>query len=413
MSEATDKPAGLPWARIVPIFVVVFFGYYGYAMISVIFSPMMYDADLRFVPKDATNAMRTAMGGLLLAAYPLGQFLGSPVIGALSDRYGRRPMILGTLALTTLMYANIAMALQVQSFAWLIAACFVCGLGEANVVLAQSSLADMTSRADRGRAFSYMYSCGSIAYISGPIIGGALAAWFGYALPFWIMLVPLVLGWFSVLLLFRETHPADPSQPLAIGRSIANLRFVVTDRSLRPVYLLNLMIYAATYAFYRVITFLMEDKWKMSVDTMTLWYAGLAVAVTIALLAVMPKLSRRLSLAWITSIACIGSGVLFCLTPFPGSALVSIALICYPAAFFSGLMLPACSGFISTQADEKHQGQVMGNNQALQVGGEAGGAALGGMLSAIWMPLSFLVFGGAMVVAGLGYLSFLKRKPVE
>ncbi|MEM9252177.1 MAG: MFS transporter, partial [Planctomycetota bacterium] len=183
--------------RLIPLFAVVFFGFYGYAMISVIFTPMLFDAGESFLPKDATVATRTTMTGLLMAAYPLGQFLGSPVLGALSDRYGRRPMLLVTLGLAIVMYANIAMALQIDSYIWLIAACFVCGLGEANVALAQSSLADVTTPADRGRAFSYMYSCGSIAYISGPIIGGALAATTDYAVPFWIMLGPLALGWLS------------------------------------------------------------------------------------------------------------------------------------------------------------------------------------------------------------------------
>ncbi|MEM9253059.1 MAG: MFS transporter, partial [Planctomycetota bacterium] len=260
--------------------------------------------------------------------------------------------------------------------------------------------------------FSYMYSCGSIAYISGPIIGGALAATTDYAVPFWIMLGPLALGWLSILFLFRETHTPDPTKPLAIGRSIANLRYIVTDAPLRPIYLLNLTIYTAIYGFYRMAAVLLEQKWQMSVDRMTLWYSGIAGAVTVALLVVMPRLSRHASLVWITALSCIVGGVLMCLTPLPPTVLFSIVLLCYPASFCTGLTLPACGGFISTQADETRQGQVMGNNQALQVGGEAGGSVVGGLLAAAWTPLALIVFGGAFVGAGVGYLAFRKRRPV-
>ncbi|MEM9252176.1 MAG: MFS transporter [Planctomycetota bacterium] len=413
MSEATDKPAGLPWARIIPLFAVVFFGFFGYAMISVIFVPMLLNPEETFLAKDASVSLRAALAGLLLAAYPLGQFLGSPVIGALSDRFGRRPVLLISLGLTIAMYVNIALALQFESYAWLIAACFVCGLGEANVALAQSTLADVTTAADRGRAFGYMYACGSLAYLTGPVIGGQLAAAFGYALPFWIMLGPLAIGWLSLLVFFRETHEPDPTKPIAVGRSLANLRYVVTDAYLRPVYLLNLLMYTAMYAFYRVVVFFMVHKWQMSVDTMTLWYAGYAAGVTVAMLIVMPWLSKRMSLAHITSLSCIVGGALICLMPWPPQAFIAIAILGYPASVFAGLMLAACAGFISTQAAGDRQGHVMGNNQALQVGGEAGGAALGGALAALWMPLPLLVFGGLVVVAGFGYLPFNRRKPVE
>ncbi len=393
----------------IPIFAVVFFSFFGYAMITVIFMPMLLNPDETFLPKDTPVSTRATMAGILLAAYPLGQFIGAPVLGALSDRYGRKPLLLITLGLTIVMYANIALALQVESYAWLVAACFVCGLGEANIALAQSALADVSSAAERGKVFSYIFACVSGAYLTGPVFGGQLAAYFGYDVPFWIMLGPLGLGWLGVLALFRETHPPDPSKPLALGRSFANLRYVITDASLRPIYLLNLLAYTSAYGFYRVVTFFMVHKWRMSVDTMTLWYAGFAAAVTVANLGIMPRLTKHVSLVKITITSCVGAGALMMLMPWPPAAVVAIAVLGYPASVFAGMLLPGASGFISTQADDQRQGQVMGNNQALQVGGEAGGAALGGVLASVWMPLPLMAYGGSLFVTGLGYLPYRKR----
>jgi MFS family permease len=110
-----------------------------------------------------------------LALYPLGQFLGSPVLGALSDRYGRRPILIASLSSTTILYVGIASALAGQNLALLMATCLLAGLSESNIVLAQSAIADTASRADRSRLFGYIYLSASLAYVVGPLGGGQLA----------------------------------------------------------------------------------------------------------------------------------------------------------------------------------------------------------------------------------------------
>lgn len=118
---------------------------------------------------------RSLVLGLLLALYPLGQFLGSSVIGALSDRFGRRPILMGSLVATTVFYLGIATALSIQSLPLLLVACFLAGLSESNIVLAQSAVADTADRADRNRLFGYVYLSASLAYVVGPLGGGQLA----------------------------------------------------------------------------------------------------------------------------------------------------------------------------------------------------------------------------------------------
>ena len=111
--------------RVLPLYVVVFVGFLGYSLMIATFTPMILRNDNGMLPASSSLTQRSLVLGLLLALYPLGQFLGSPVLGALSDRHGRRPILIASLASTTILYVGIATALAVQNLPLLMATCFL------------------------------------------------------------------------------------------------------------------------------------------------------------------------------------------------------------------------------------------------------------------------------------------------
>ena len=165
------------------------------------------------------------MLGVLLSLYPLGQFFGSPVLGALSDRFGRKPTLLASLSVTTACYALISTALTLQSLPLLMVGSLLAGLSEANVVIAQSAVADVTTAESRNRLFGYIYLSASLAYVVGPLVGGKLAdsslvPWFSYATPFWSVFGLLVLTVLWTAVVFRETHPPRPGERIQLWCSL-------------------------------------------------------------------------------------------------------------------------------------------------------------------------------------------------
>lgn len=125
-----------------PLYAVVFAGFVGYSLMITVFTPMIMSNHNFLLGADEPMSRRVILLGILLCLYPLGQSVGSPVLGALSDRFGRKPVLMISLSFTTACYALIGIALHLQSFVLLAVASLLAGLGEANVVVAQSAIAD-------------------------------------------------------------------------------------------------------------------------------------------------------------------------------------------------------------------------------------------------------------------------------
>ncbi len=401
------------WA-LAPLYVVVFVGFLGYSLMITVFTPMILLNDNGMLPTSSSAATRNIVLGLLLCLYPLGQFLGAPVLGALSDRIGRRPVLLGSLAASTIWYGVIGAALVVRSLPLLMVASFLGGLGEANISIAQSSIADSTSTTDRNRLFGYVYLSSSLAYVVGPLGGGQLAdhrlaSWFGYPTPFFAVEILLALTLLGVTLFFTESH--RPSAGAAGGylKSFVNLATVVTDRRLRPLYLVNFLLYLAIFGFFRVYPMYLVRDFHLGVARESVFVAWVAVPIVVANLWLVGRLSRRWSATVLTLASGLVTGVMLLVLPFPG-VLNLMWLTLGLTALALAICLPSCATLLSLSVDDAQQGQVMGNNQSLQVGAEALSGVVGGLAAAAFLELPFVLFGAAAL---LGVSRLWRAGPVE
>ena len=149
-----------PLALLLPLYAVIFVGFAGYSLMITVFTPMLLRSDSPLISAGDPIEKRTIILGVLLCLYPLGQFLGSPILGGLSDRFGRKPVLLISLAFTTVCYALIALSLTIESLSLLAIILFLAGLSEANVVAAQSAIADVCPPAGRNPVFwLHLHEC--------------------------------------------------------------------------------------------------------------------------------------------------------------------------------------------------------------------------------------------------------------
>ena len=158
-----------------------------------------------------------------------------------------------------------------MSLATLCASLFVAGVSEANIVTAQSAIADFVAADDRNRFFGYIYMCVSLAYIVGPLAGGKLAepsvvSSFNYSTPFWVVFGLLILTTLGTLLKFRETNPPEKRQQISYFEAFTNLAGVFTDRRIRILYLINFLFYLAIFGFFRCYRIYLVDEFHLGVS---------------------------------------------------------------------------------------------------------------------------------------------------
>jgi len=155
------------------------------------------------------------IGGWLLFAYALMQFLFAPVIGGLSDRFGRRPVLLITLFALGIDYAIMAWA---PTLFWLFLGRIVAGIMGASWAAANSCIADLATPEERGKFFGIMGAAGASGFVIGPAIGGLLGE-MGVRLPFIasaaLALAGAVIGFFYL----RETLPPERRRAFSLARA--------------------------------------------------------------------------------------------------------------------------------------------------------------------------------------------------
>ena len=403
-ADATDTDPPVSIGRVLPLYLVVFIGFVGYSLMITVFTPLILGDEGGMIAEDTSTATRTLLLGALLALYPLAQFLGSPVIGALSDRFGRRQVLMISLVASACCYVLIALALEIGSLPLLMLACALAGFSEANTAIAQSAVADIAPASQRSRLFGYVYLATALAYVIGPLAGGKLASWLGFSIPFWGVAVLLAFTLVLTAFWFRETHtPAGGGGPLRLGQAFANLGNAFAPGPLRALFLGNFVLYLAIFGFFRVYPMYLVDQFGMGISKESEFIAWVSVPFVIANLGLVAWLARKLDPRRLTVRFALALAVCLAVVviPNPEWALWPTLFAC---AMALSICLPSMAAMISQAVDGAHQGSALGANQSLQVGAEGVSGLAGGGLASISTTLPMPVLGG-LALLGAGLLS--------
>jgi predicted MFS family arabinose efflux permease len=351
-----------------------------------------------FLPLFGHRLHITAGGiGLILAAYSAAQFVCAPILGRLSDRVGRRPIIMLGLLGSSISYVIYGFA---GSFATLLLSRAVHGACAATISTAQAYVADTTAESDRARGMGMIGAAFGLGFVLGPAIGGLLGhaslrtpVFFAAALTFANLI-------FAAIAL-PESHTPDPNVP--IEPEIATSRLASLSRNLANPLLMKLfsiafLVTAAMGAFEVTFAIMVPALYGYGAAGIggLLAYAGFIQALTQGYL-----LGKLVARAGERSVLIIGM-LLFVAGLVPLGLTGSTPVLFIALALLSlgyGFASPAVSTLISKSAERNLQGEVLGLNQSAMSLARIAGPIGGGLLYQLGGP-SAPYIGGAMVVAG-------------
>jgi MFS family permease len=207
MTDTRPATGHRPPATLLPIFLVVFVDLLGF---SIILPLLPYYA----IALDASDQTI----GYLVATYSLCQFVAGPILGSLSDRFGRRPLLiysqLGSFAGFLLLAA--AMFLP-NPLLWLFVARVVDGLSGGNISIAQAYIADVTEPKDRAKSYGLIGVAFGLGFLVGPALGGFLSR-YGYDVPAYAAAFFSLSSVVATLVLLPETqHRPDETRRTGLG----------------------------------------------------------------------------------------------------------------------------------------------------------------------------------------------------
>jgi DHA1 family tetracycline resistance protein-like MFS transporter len=290
--------------------------------------------------------------GLLFASFSISQLVAAPILGDLSDRWGRRPILIVSLVGTAISFAMLAVA---QSLTMLFAARIVDGLSGGNITTARAYIADITTEENRARAFGMLGAAFGLGFIVGPALGGLFST-ISYTAPIWaaaaITLIATALAWFWLPETVHRAHAGGgaPWRAIAEISRRPNLRILL---SVDFIYWTAFAVYQTTFALFGARRFgfdVPQTGYLLSA------FGFLGVIVQGGFVGpVVARLGERRTLTVGLTFAAIGWG---------GSALthsvpVFVAML-VPGAIGIGLCNATLSALISNASGPSEQGRVQG-----------------------------------------------------
>jgi DHA1 family tetracycline resistance protein-like MFS transporter len=293
--------------------------------------------------------------GFFMAIYPFMQLLFSPVLGRLSDRFGRRPVLLVSLAGAAVDY--LIMGLSPRLWVLYLGRVFA-GLTGANLAVATAYIADISRGEERAARFGYMNACFGLGFVAGPLLGGVV----GGLSPRYPFLVAAACNGLNLLLglfVLPESHRRGDEPAGGESRApFALLAAFLGDRALAPL----LAIYFAIHLIGQIPGSLWivhgEDRYGWGPGMVGATFAAFGILHAIAQAFVTGPATRRLGERGAILLGAAADGL-----AFVAMALVTAGWMVFPVLILftvGGIALPAFQALLSRQVDEGRQGELQG-----------------------------------------------------
>ncbi|MFI5174271.1 MAG: MFS transporter [Terriglobia bacterium] len=347
--------------------------------------------------------------GLLMASFSFMQFIFAPIWGGLSDRKGRRPILIMSLAGASLSYwiLGVANTLPLLFFSRLLS-----GTAAANISTAQAYVSDTTTPENRAKGMGMIGAAFGLGFIFGPAIGGGLSH-VNYSLPAYFGCGLSTLAMLMTLLLLPESLP--PNRTRVTARRQIGPRAILKAFTHPHLSMLFAIFFIFTFSFSCYETtfpLLGLKKFGYHPAQIGLWFAYVGVVTAVIQGGLIGRLAKQFGERKLIIVGLVLTIIGIVFIPYSGGR-AALAAVLFSLGIGAGITNPSLSSFISLSAETTEQGSVLGMSQSLSSLARILGPIWGGFGLQHWgFGIPYLACGGLLALALLSGLRLLNARPV-
>jgi DHA1 family tetracycline resistance protein-like MFS transporter len=391
--------------KILPLLLTAFIDSLGFGIVLPLLPTLVIQPDSALLP-DALLSVKGLFFGLIITTFCLGQFFGGPMLGAISDRYGRKKVLCASIAIGAVSYLLGCVSILIGSITLFLIARIFQGIASANFSIAQAMVVDLSSEEQKRNNFGLVGMAWGVGFILGPCLGGFFSEQHTLAFFFSSMICLLNLGliWLFVeeSLLVRKKSPWSPLS------SIRDMKRAFTHPNLKGVFLTT-FIFSLGWGFFTEFSpITLMDRFSFGPRQIGNFYAyaGIWIAVCQGLL--IRPLVKKFAPAQLLRISLLFMGINLLL--FMGSREAWILFIAVPLISLPEAMIyPNTAALISSLSNKDEQGEMLGIHNSVQWSSIGILPLFSGALVANY-PLMPIIFSSAMLFVALSVFQYYYKR---
>lgn len=417
--KSKDSAASRLESKALPIVImIIFLDVLGVGILLPVLPQLIFNI---FLPAGYSYNMSLILLGWLTGIFPLMQFFATPILGQLSDRFGRKPILAFSLFGTGLGYLLFAFAIITKNIPLLFFSRAMDGITGGNISVARAVVADTSAPEHRTRNFGLIGMAFGIGFVMGPYIGSRLAtpnvnffglfstpSWFGPSVPFWFTAGLSFITTLLVLAILPETHRSiNRKLKLTWNKSLDNIRKAATHPTLRVVLSSEFLFWGGFTFFTTFFQILLIQKLGFKANNVGDFFAWIGIWMAITQGGLAGILAKRYKNYQILRFTFPAMAVALLLQLLPTNT-AQLLLVSPLIAIFVGLTIANATALVSLSASREIQGEVLGIEASVQALAQAIPAIISGYVATFGVNAPVIVGAGIIACGGLVFNLFYR-----
>ena len=321
--------------------------------------------------------------GLVLAIYSLTQFLFGPILGNLSDRVGRRPLIIGCLFLNAVGYVIFAFT---NSFMLLLISRVVAGVGGSSVAVAQAYIADITTKQDRSKGMGMIGAAFGLGFVFGPIIGGVLSK-YGYEVTGFASATFSFIAFLFTIFFLPESLKKTKDKIKTKARKLIDIpaiKLLFKDNKIASLIIMFFILVFSIANIYGTFALIGYEQYHFTDMQNGIMYGIIGIVSAIVQGGLLRVVTKYIDDRKIVMFGSLLMMIGLVLVPYAGN-MTGLIFVTIILALGSGSLQPTMLSLISKNTSESEQGFTLGVNQSF--------SAFARVLGPLWGGFAFEYIG--------------------